>query len=57
MFRSKVKGGTGALPAPQGSLVSRGTSTITTIDADGSIHTRDEATCKGKIRLAKRGRH
>ena len=53
-FRSKVRGGTGRFAGARGWLVSRGTTTIVEIDAAGAIHTSDEATCKGLIRLAKK---
>jgi hypothetical protein len=54
-FVSKVTGGTGRFARARGRLVSRGTATITSVDlATGTLHTRDEATCKGRIRIAKR---
>jgi hypothetical protein len=54
-FVSKVTGGTGRFANARGRLVSRGTATISSIDPEtGTVHTSDEATCKGRIRLAKR---
>jgi hypothetical protein len=55
LFRSKVTGGTGRFAGARGWLISRGTTTISSFDpATGTVHTVDEATCKGWIRYGKR---
>jgi hypothetical protein len=53
-FFSRVTGGTGRFAGASGWLVSRGTSTIASVDSAGAVHTIDEATCKGRLRLAHR---
>ncbi len=55
VFYSRVLGGTGRFARARGRLVSRGTTTISSVDpATGAVHTKDEATCKGRIWFGKR---